>query len=399
MSLSDTKIKSSKPAEKQYKIFDSDGLYMIVTPAGGKWWRFKYVFGSREKSLSLGTYPAISLKLARKKRDEARELIAQGIDPASERKAAKNEKKILEVETGNTFEKIALEWWQKNRNGWTSDHAETVKRRLVKYVFPKIGNNPIATLERPDFVSVLQPLEDQGILETARRVGQIIGQITRFAMDSGLIKYDFGTGLGALVKTGRENHFAAIIDPSEFGQLLVDIENYNGEPSICYALRILPYVFVRSGELRGAKWSEINFDKAEWIIPAERMKKRRPHIVPLAPQVLKLFDEGRKYSGNSDLVFPSTMSKTRCISDVGLLNALRRMGYARDKMCIHGFRASASTLLNEMGYRADLIEAQLAHAETNSVRAAYNKAQWIPERRKMMCEWADYLDELREQAG
>lgn len=250
-----------------------------------------------------------------------------------------------------------------------------------------------------DFLAVLGKVERQGHLETARRLAQICGQVTRYARLAGMIVADPASHLTEALTTKPVRHHAAITEPREIGALLRAIDDYPGDVSVSFALKIMPYVFVRSSELRRASWTEIDLDRAEWLIPAERMKMRRPHLVPLARQVVGMFRALHAITGNRELVFPGTASVTRCISDVGLLNALRRLGYGRDEMTVHGFRSTASTRLNEMGYRPDVIEAQLAHAEKNSVRDAYNRAQYVEERRRMMQEWADYLDSLRDGEG
>ena len=250
-------------------------------------------------------------------------------------------------------------------------------------------------MEASDYLAAVQKAEARGVIETAHRLAQLCGQVTRFARITGIVRHDAAAGLVEALAHVQTAHYAAITSPIELGYLLRAIDAYQGEPSICHALRVLPYVFVRSGELRGMTWEEVNLDAGEWVIPAGRMKMRRPHVVPLARQVVRLLQSMRDYSGTSAFVFPGTLSASRCISDMGLLNALRRMGYGKEQMTVHGFRTTASTLLNEQGYRPDWIEAQLAHAERNPIRDAYNRAEYLPERRKMMQEWADYLDALR----
>ena len=395
MPLSDTAIRNAKPQDKPYKMYDAGGLFLIVTPAGEKWWRFKYRLGGQEKLLSFGTYPTTGLREARDKREDARKLITQGIDPSAQRQAHKAEAAAVEIAKGQTFEAVAREWYGKKHIAWTPGHQKKILLRLEKQLFPYLGEAPLAGLEAADFLAAIQKAEARGAIETAHRLAQLCGQVTRYARISGMVKHDAAAGLTEALAPVQTQHYAAITDPITLGRLLRDIDAYQGEPTICHALRILPYVFVRSGELRAATWEEIDLDAATWIIPAGRMKMRRPHVVPLARQVVKLFRSMYEYSGPTGLVFPSTFSATRCISDMGLLNALRRMGYGKETMTVHGFRTTASTLLNERGYNGDWIEAQLAHAEKNAIRDAYNRAQYLPERRRMMQEWADYLDELR----
>ncbi|MBE6442793.1 MAG: DUF4102 domain-containing protein [Desulfovibrio desulfuricans] len=396
--LTDTAIRAAKPKEKRYKLADGEGLYIEVAPSGGKWWRIKYRFGGKEKRLSLGVYPAVGLKEARSRTAEIKDMLRRGLDPGEERKAdkaAKAEAVAVETVKGQTFEAVAREWYGKKRCAWTPGHQKKILLRLENQLFPYLGNVPLADLEAADFLAAIQKAEARGAIETAHRLAQLCGQVTRYARISGIVKHDAAAGLTEALAPVQTRHYAAITDPAAIGRLLRDIDAYQGEPTICHALRILPYVFVRSGELRAAAWEEIDLDAATWVIPAGRMKMRRPHTVPLAPQVVKLFRSMREFSGPAGLVFPSTFSATRCISDMGLLNALRRMGYGKEVMTIHGFRGMASTLLNEQGYRPDVIEAQLAHGEKNAVRAAYNHAEYLPERRAMMEAWADYLDGLR----
>lgn len=392
--LTDTAIRTAKPKEKPYKLTDGGGLYIEVAPGGGKWWRLKYRFGGKEKRLSLGVYPFVSLKDARARAIAAKELLARGLDPSAERKAAKAEAAAAAL----TFEKVAREWYAKQIGKWTPRHASGVLRRLEVHAFPSLGSRPIADLGAPDFLAVLHTIEKTGHIETARRVAQICGQVTRYARLAGIVAADAASGLTEALTARPAQHFATITEPEKIGLLLRAIEDYQGEPTTCHALRILPYVFVRSSELRGATWDEVDLDNAEWIIPAERMKMKRPHVVPLARQVVALFASMRQLSGGGRLVFPGLASATRPISDMGLLNALRRMGYARGEMTVHGFRSMASTLLNEQGYNRDWIERQLAHCEKNAVRAAYNHAEYLPERRRMMQDWADYLDGLKARA-
>ncbi|MBD5646513.1 MAG: integrase arm-type DNA-binding domain-containing protein [Desulfovibrio sp.] len=397
--LTDTAIRAAKPKEKRYKLADGEGLYIEVAPTGGKWWRIKYRFGGKEKRLSLGVYPAVGLKEARSRAGEIKELLRRGIDPGEERKAAKAEAAAVEIARGQTFEAVAREWHSKKSPGWTPRYSRQILNRLEASIFPELGPHPIAELGAPDFLAMLHKVEARGCIEMAHRLAQLCGQVTRYARLAGIVQADAASGLTEALAPAVVRHYATITTPKEIGALLRAIDAYPGEVVTRYALKIIPYVFVRSEELRAAPWAEIDLEAATWLIPAERMKKRRPHAVPLAPQVVKLFRELREFTGNGPLVFPSTFSATRCLTDVGLLNALRRMGYGKEVMSIHGFRAMASTLLNEQGYRPDVIEAQLAHAEKNAVRAAYNHADYLPERRAMMEAWADYLDGLRESAG
>ena len=395
MKLTDTKLKSLKPTGKIQKFSDGGGLYIHVSPVGGKLWRFFYRFNGKQKTLALGKYPEVSLAEARKKREEARVLVAQGVDPSAYKRKIKAATAADAADMAHTFEAVARDWFSKKCTAWTEGHQKKILSRLENQLFPYIGGRPITGLDAADYMAALRRAEERGAIETAHRLAQLCGQVTRFARIGGIVKHDAAAGLVEALAHVQTTHYAAITSPLELGYLLRAIDAYQGEPAICHALRILPYVFVRSGELRGMQWEEVDLDAGEWIIPAGRMKMRRPHVVPLARQVVKLLRSMQDHSGAYALVFPSATSSTRCVSDMGLLNALRRMGYGKEQMTVHGFRTTASTLLNEQGYNRDWIEAQLAHAEKNAIRDAYNRAEYLSERRKMMQEWADYLDSLR----
>ena len=400
MPLTDTAIKAFKPKDKPYKEFDGGGLYLEIAPSGGKWWRLKYRFQGREKRISLGVYPAIGLKDARARRDEAKEFLAKGIDPGERKKTDKAAAEAVARDASQTFELVAREWYAKKTVALTPGYRKQLLARLEALLFPYIGGIRLSVLEPADILKAIRHTEERGHIETAHRLAQIAGQICRYARLAGYVKHDIISRLSEALPPVQTKHFAAITDPVEIGHLLRAIDEYQGDVSVSYALRIIPYVFVRSGELRGAEWPEINLDAAEWVIPARRqngtgMKMKKPHVVPLAPQVVKRFTELKAVTGMGRYLFPSPFSAGRCISDVGLLNGLRRMGFGKDKMTIHGFRSMASTLLNEQGYRPDVIEAQLAHGDKNLIRAAYNRAEYLTERRQMMEEWANYLDGLR----
>jgi len=396
--LTDTAVKNAKPRPRVYKLSDGGGLYLEVTPTGGKLWRLKYRIQGKEKRLAVGIYPAVGLKEARVRRDEAKEQLAGGIDPSAAKKEARKIAAALEREEAATFETVAREWYSKKTTTLSSGHQKTILARLERQLFPYIGNIPFSKLEPADILAAVRRAEARGVIETARRLSQLAGQVCRYARLVGHTKYNLAAGLVEALPAVQTEHYAAITDPAEIGHLMRDIGSYQGDISITYALRIMPYVFVRSGELRAAEWAEVNLDAAEWVIPAVRMKMKRPHVVPLARQVVKLLEEIGEVTGGGRYVFPSPFSASRCISDVGLLNAIRRLGYSRGTMTIHGFRSMASTLLNEQGYRPDVIEAQLSHGEKNAIRGAYNRAAYLPERRTMMQDYANYLDLLRERA-
>ena len=391
MALTDTKVRSLKARDKQYKISDGRGLFLVVTPTGSKYWRLKYRFADREKSLAIGVYPDVTLAEARDKTHEARKMLANDIDPGTEKQ---NKKRARKLAAANTFETIAREWFRKYSVKWVESHGGRIMNRLEKDVFPYIGRRPITELSAPELLSVLQRIETRGAIETAHRTHQNFGQIFRYAIATGYAQNDPSPHLRGALTPIQQKHHASIIDPQKIGELLRAINSYEGFFVTKCALRFAPLVFARPGELRQAEWSEINLDVAEWRIPATKMKMREQHIVPLAKQAITILQELHMLTGKSQYVFPSIRSSKRPMSENTVLGALRRLGYTTDEMTGHGFRSMASTLLNEQGWNRDAIERQLAHAERNNIRAAYNYAEYLPERRKMMQHWADYLDSL-----
>ena len=396
MALNDTFVRSLKTPIKAEKYTDGEGMYLYLSPSGGKLWRLDYRFEGKRKTLSFGAYPAISLKDARKRREEAKELLAQGIDPNEQKKSEKIAIIEQQKELSATFEAIGREWFEKRTAHLTDEYRKQILSRVENQIFPYIGTKLMSTLEPADILFAASHAEKRGTIETAHRLIQISGQICRYARLAGYCKYDITSGLTEALPKVQTKHLAAITDPKEVGLLLQAIDQYQGDHSVKYALKMLPYVFVRSNELRGARWAEIDFNTAEWTIPAGRMKMKTSHVVPMAKQVLQLVEELQPHSGHSEFLFPSPQSNSKPISDMGLLNALRRMGFQRGEMTIHGFRSTASTLLNEQGFRSDIIEHQLAHTERNSVRKAYNRAEYLSERKDMMQKWADYLDGLKK---
>ncbi len=391
--LTDTAIKAVKANGKNQKISDGGGLYLFVSPQGGKAWRVKYRFAGKEKILSLGKYPQISLAAARKLLMEAKEKLAQGIDPSAHKKAVKEAAK---AETENSFEIVAREWFAHNKNVWSEVHTKKVLARLENDLIPFLGNKTINTITPPELLILLRKIESRGAIDTAHRTLNVASLIFRYAIATGRAERDTAADLrGALIPT-KTKSYATITNPAEIGILLKNIDEYSGNDIVKAALKLAPYIFVRPGELRRAEWSEFDLEIAEWRIPAERMKMRVVHIVPLAKQVVELLNELQQFTGHTKYLFPSMRANSAPISDMTLLAGLRRMGYSKDEMTVHGFRSMASTLLNEQGYNRDWIERQLAHGERNGVRAAYNYAEYLPERRRMMQEWADYLTELRK---
>ena len=388
MPLTQTAIQHAKAVEKPRKLFDGDGLYLLVNPNGSKWWRFKYRFNGKEKGVSFGVYPDVPLKRARILRDEARRLVASGVDPSVERRATKTARV-------HTFESIAREWLALQENKLAAITQAKTRWILETFIFPALGHRPIAQIRAKDLLDELRKVEARGTHETAHRCRQKVGQVLRYAIATGHAERDITADLrGALAPVVTKNH-AAITQPVRIGELMRAIDGYAGQPATVYALKLAPLLFVRPGELRAAEWTEFDLDAAEWRIPAVRMKMSEEHVVPLATQAVALLREMQPLTGDGHYVFPSLRSNARPMSENAITAALRRMGYTGDEMTWHGFRSLASTCLNEQGWHPDLIELQLAHAERNKVRAAYNRAQRLPERRKMMQAWADYLDGLR----
>lgn len=391
--LTDVKIKALKPKDKLYAVSDEKGLYLEVSTTGGKWWRFKYRFDGKQKRLSVGTYPDTGLKQAREQRDELRKMVANGVDPSDIRKAEK-----LSNAGQLSFEFVAREWHQKFRHRWSEKYALNTINRLEREVFPFIGSKNINDIKAPELLAVLRRMESRGILETAHRVHQKCGQIFRYAVATGRAERDPSTDLKGALPPVKVKHHASIIEPQQIGGLLRAMNGYSGSFVTICALRLAPLVFVRPGELRHAEWTEFDLEKAEWRIPAEKMKMASVHIVPLSKQALSVIEALKPLTGSGKYLFPSIRTNTRPMSENTVNGALRRLGYTGDEMVGHGFRSMASTILNEQGWNRDAIERQLAHSERDGVRAAYNYAEYLAERKRMMQSWADYLDGLANGA-
>jgi integrase len=392
MSLTRLQIENAKPKAKSYKLFDGKGLYIEVAPTGARWWRFKYRIAGKEKRISLGVYPDVGLKDARDKLDEVRKQLASDIDPSEQRKA----KKAASVQsTENTFEAVAREWFALNLPRWQSNYGDKTIRRLEANIFPWLGTRPVREVTAPELLTVLRRIESRSANDTAHRALQDCGRIFRYAIATSRADRDLSRDLAGALAPITVRHYPTIIDPKGVGALLRAIEAYTGSFVTKCALRLAALVFVRPGELRKAEWSEFDLEKAEWRIPAERMKMRSPHIVPLARQAVQTITELRPLTGDGPLLFPGEFNKQRPMSENTINSALRRLGYTREEMTGHGFRSMASTMLNEQGWNRDAIERQLAHSERDTVRAVYNYAEHLPERRRMMQAWADHLDSLR----
>ncbi|MBW4053990.1 MAG: integrase arm-type DNA-binding domain-containing protein [Proteobacteria bacterium] len=393
-------IERAKAGNKPQHLFDGGGLFLLVATSGGKWWRFKYSHSGKSKTISFGTYPEISLAQAREKREEARKLLAAGVDPSTDRKAVKAAKIEL---LANSFECIAREWHKKmlGDSAWTADHADTIMTRMEKDMFPRIGGKPITEVTAKDIRTILDQVKERGAVDTARRCRTIASQVFVYAIGTDRAEYNIATSLSkhlpAVSKTRK--HMSSITDPKELAPLLRAIDGYQGGFVAKSALQLLPLLFVRPGELRHMEWSEIDFEVAEWNIPAQKMKMKVAHLVPLSVRAIEILTALKPLTGNSKYVFPSTRSFDRCMSDNTINAAFRRMDFDGDTITGHGFRATARTILDEiLGFRVDFIEHQLAHAVKDPNGRAYNRTAHLDERKKMMQLWADYLDGLKAGA-
>lgn len=392
MPLTDTAIRAVKPLDKPQKLFDGNGLFLFVAPSGTKSWRVKYHFQGREKLLTLGTYPQLSLKEAREACIAAKKQLSGGVDPSAE-------KKLRAKSLQTTFEAVAREWHSNQVAIWTENYARDVMERIAKNIFPYLGNRPIAEITPPELLAVLRKIEIRGAVDQAHRVRGICSLIFRYAIATGRAERDTAADLRGALKSRTVTPRAAITDPEAIGGLLRAIDDFTGTYTVKAGLQLLALTFLRPSEVRLGEWTEIDFEENLWRIPARRMKMRHDHLVPLSSQALAILHTLHDMSGDGRLMFPGLRSPDKALSDAAFIAALRRMGYPKEEMCAHGFRAMASTLLNEQGYSAEVIEKQLAHNPREKIRGIYNRAEYLPERRKMMQEWADYLSGLRDTAN
>ncbi|HEY9578544.1 MAG TPA: integrase arm-type DNA-binding domain-containing protein [Rhizorhapis sp.] len=392
--LTHIKITTAKPSEKLYKLHDTLGLYLAVKPNGSKLWRMNYRFLGKQKTLHLGKWPAVGLAAARAKRDEAREQIAAGMDPAIEKKRARIAARHA---AATTFELVAKEWLVKcERDGLALVTIDKI-RWLLEKAYPVIGDLPIAQITPHEALAVLRKIEATGAYESARRMRSVLSRVFRYGVATVRCDKDVAADLRGAIATPKPKHFAAITRPSEVGALMRALDDYKGYPVTRMAMRLSPHVLLRPGELRAAEWTDIDWEEAIWFIPAERMKMRRPHRVPLSRQVLAMLKELHEHTHWWKYLFPCLGHPRRRMSENTVNAGLRRLGYTSDQMTAHGFRAMAATLLNEMGeWHPDAIERQLAHVDTNQVRRAYARGEYWDERVRMMQRWSDYLDELRD---
>ena len=390
--LTEVKIKNLKPTGKVERHADGGGLYLELSPAGNKLWRMKYRVDGKEKRLAFGMWPTVSLKEARDRRDEAKKQLRDSLDPGTEKKKAKIE------QNAPTFRDIALEYVEKQRDVWAASHTRTVEGRLKLDVYPAFGNRLIAEVTPQDVLAMLRKIEERRAFETASRVLGFCSLIFKYAVTLGLVVNDPCRDLRPALKPYAKGQLAAITKPKEVGALMLAVDDYKGSVVVRAALLFSALTFCRPGEIRHAEWSEVDFDRAEWTIPAEKMKGRIEHRVPLSRQAIEVLHGISPYTRNGKYVFPTPRSNNRPLSENGVLSALRNMGYTKEQMTAHGFRSMASTLLNELGHRPDAIEAQLAHKGADKIRATYNRAEYMEERRNLMQSWADYLDELKSKA-
>jgi integrase len=396
MPLTDIEIRAAKPCDRLVKLSDGGGLQLWVTPDGAKRWRLAYRIASQQKTLALGVYPAVSLREAREAREEAKRQIGEGRDPALAKKLARAARAVA---SANTFDALAAELLDKKRREAKAERTLAKLEWLLSLARPVIGARPIAEIAAPEILAVLRAVEARGRHETARRLRATIGEVFRYAVATGRAEGDPTGALKGALTAPTVRHRAAIIEPKAFGALLRAIEGYDGAPETRIALELLALTFVRPGELRAAEWAEFDVDAAVWAIPAEKMKMKRPHRVPLAPRAVALLRELHAMTGEGRYLFPSVRSAQRCMSENTINAALRRLGFAQDEMTGHGFRAAASSMLNEAGlWNADAIERQLAHVDNDSVRRAYARADFWEERVRMMAWWAEKCAEMRQGA-
>ena len=395
MPLTILEVKQAKPRDKDYKLSDGGGLYLLVKKNGSKYWRLKYRFLGKEKVLAIGVFPEISLAEARQARDQAKKLLPD-IDPS----IAKKEQRLASKEShANSFEVVAIEWFNKHFVDKSESHKVRSWRLLSKDLIPSLGARPVADIKPPELLRTLRKIESRGAIESAHRAQQVVSMVFRYAVASGLADRDPSLDLRGALKIPNKTHFSAITTPTEFGKLLVAIENFGGTPIVRAALKLSALFFVRPKELRHMEWQEIDWEQRIWEIPADKMKMKQAHIVPLCDQAIEILTELKLLSGRGIYVFPSARGASRPLSENAIRVALRTMGFDNNTMTAHGFRASARTMLDEvLCFRVDLIEHQLAHAVRDPNGRAYNRTKHLPQRTEMMQKWADYLDSLRAQA-
>ncbi|MDF2640231.1 MAG: integrase [Novosphingobium lindaniclasticum] len=389
-------VANAKPRDRDYKLSDGGGLYLLVRSGGAKLWRFNYRFFDKHRTLAFGAWPDVSLVDARARRDEARRLLAAGVDPSHQQKvdAAK-----ARLEENDTFKTVALEWLAKNEREGLAEITLSKMKWLLDKAYPRIGTRPVAKITAQEVLAVLRAVEEAGHYESARRLRSVLSRVFRYAIATTRAERDPASDLRGALTVPKSKHLAAITTPNRAGDLMRAIERFSGHVVTLYALRLSAHLFVRPGELRKAEWTEFDFERGVWNVPAEKMKKRRPHRVPLSSQVVGLFEELWEHTGHGGYCFPSVRTGKRPMSENTVIGALRALGFPQDEMSAHGFRAMAATLLNESGrFNPDAIERQLAHMENNGVRRAYTRGEYWSERVSLMQYWSDELERLREGA-
>jgi integrase len=396
--LSDVQVKNAKPQQKEFKLMDGFGLFLLVTPTNGKLWRLDYRFEDKRKTLAIGAYPAITLADARQRREDAKKLLANGVDPGEMKKALKASDREVNA---NTFEAIAREWHHKfsSAGKWSPTHSEDILYRLEKDIFPPLGSRPISEIKPKELLIVLERVASRGALDTAHRLRHHCGMIFRYAVVNEHTERDIAADLRGALPPVKGGHHAAATTPKDLAPILRAIDDFTGSFVVKSALQLLPMLFCRPGELRAAEWTEVNFDDAIWEIPAERMKMKQPHIVPLSKQAIEILKALQPLTGYGKYVFPCNRSSHRCMSDNALNAALRRLGFTKDEATAHGFRASARTILDEvLKFRPDYIEHQLSHSVRDALGTAYNRTTHLDERKKMMEVWSNFLEGLKTGA-
>ncbi len=393
MPLTDLEVRRAAPREKTYRIYDGRGLYLEVAPTGGKYWRLKYRFNAREKRLALGVYPDVTLAHARRKRDEARAMLADGIDPSQ---AKKEKRRLAQLSAANTFKLVALEWFERQAPVWTHSHSEKIMGRLMKDAFPVLGQRPIAEITAPEVLEVMRRAELRGANDTAHRLHQTCGQVFRYAVATGRAMRDVSVDLRGALRPNRHTHFPALTDPGEVGEMLQALDSFGGTQVVRAALRLAPLLFVRPGELRQAEWSQFDLNRGEWRYTVSKTKTE--HLVPLATQAIEILQELHGLTGRWRFVFPGR-DRRKPMSAAAINAALQRLGFdTKSQITGHGFRAMARTILHErLRFPAEVIEHQLAHRVPDLLGTAYNRTKFLNERVKMMQAWADYLDQLKTE--
>ncbi|MFP4667279.1 MAG: tyrosine-type recombinase/integrase [Desulfobacterales bacterium] len=390
MNLTDVAVKGIKPGTRTFRLADGRGLNLEVTPQGSKLWRYRYRFKGKQKTFAIGVYPDVSLADARDEHQKARKQVAAGIDPSAARRVEKR-KRV------NTFGEVALEWWKNQKGKWTPVHAQSIWRRLEINALPWLGNRPVEEIHTGELLKALRRIESRNAIDTAKRVSNYFRNIFIYAVAAGYTTHNPASDLTKALKVVPSRNMPAITEPNRIKDLLLAIEGFRGTFIVKAALSLAPLVFVRPGELRKAEWQEFDLESSLWTVPAEKMKMKRDHIVPLSRQAVEILQELEPLTGPDGYVFPSVRTKTRPMSENTLNVAIRRLGYSKDEMVPHGFRTMASTRLHEMGWKSEIVEFQLAHADKNKVRGIYNRAEYLEERKRMMQAWADYLDSLRKE--